>query len=103
MRHVLRDLPALSPLTEAQLEIMCASVAPFSFAEGDEIVTEGCEPDGLYFLLDGEVQVAVGETVVTTLGRGDIFGERSLLSGSATMDRCRSHIGVCNAAHLMVS
>lgn len=52
---------------------------------GELVFEEGDLPDGAYLIQDGEVEIfrvdGVKQMNVATLGRGDIFGELSLIDG----------------------
>ncbi|MGH2996117.1 MAG: cyclic nucleotide-binding domain-containing protein [Gaiellaceae bacterium] len=62
-----------------------------AYPEGDEIIEQDAEfdeeSDGLFFLIDGAVEVRRGSTdgtdgrLLARLGPGDFFGELSLLDG----------------------
>ena len=53
------------------------------FKSGDTILSEGEDGNTAFFIVDGSVEVTVGEGAraksVGTLGAGDVFGEMSLL------------------------
>jgi CRP-like cAMP-binding protein len=51
------------------------------FPEGERILRQGLSGSGFYVILDGEAQVVVDGTPRATLGRGDFFGEVSILLG----------------------
>mmetsp|Transcript_66690 Transcript_66690/g.159441 ORF Transcript_66690/g.159441 Transcript_66690/m.159441 type:complete len:702 (+) Transcript_66690:139-2244(+) len=59
-----------SILEELQVEV---------YHEGDVIITEGDIGDTMYFLNHGEVEVSVGNSIVSRLGSGSFFGEMTLL------------------------
>ncbi|MEB2313676.1 MAG: cyclic nucleotide-binding domain-containing protein [Sorangiineae bacterium] len=54
-----------------------------TFEEGDKLITQGQDSDGLHLVASGEVAVVVNEggegTVVTTLGAGEVVGEVALV------------------------
>ncbi len=89
--ELLRQVPLFSGLSEEGLNSLAAVSRVFTLPEGDEIIEEGAElfeeDDGLYLLVDGTVEVrkgavaGVGGHVVAQFGRGEFFGEMSLLDG----------------------
>ncbi len=89
--ELLRQVPLFSGLSEEGLQSLAAVSRVFALPEGDEIIEEGAElfeeDDGLYLLVDGTVEVrkgtgdGVGGQVVAQFGRGEFFGEMSLLDG----------------------
>jgi CRP-like cAMP-binding protein len=56
-----------------------------SGAEGEKVFTgqiifaEGQRGDKMYILKEGEVDLWVGDKLINTVGRGDIFGEMALI------------------------
>jgi CRP-like cAMP-binding protein len=51
------------------------------FPEGERILRQGISGSAFYVILDGEAQVVVDGTRRATLGRGEFFGEVSILLG----------------------
>ena len=51
------------------------------FPAGEALVTEGDEGRDFFVVLDGRVEVTRGGSVLRELGRGDFFGEISILLG----------------------
>jgi CRP-like cAMP-binding protein len=52
-----------------------------SFPAGHRILRQGFSGSGFFIILDGDVTVRVDGTDVASLGKGDFFGEISLLLG----------------------
>jgi CRP/FNR family transcriptional regulator, cyclic AMP receptor protein len=50
-----------------------------SYSAGETIFESGSEPDFLYIIQEGEVDIIAGDQVVETLGPGEIFGEMALV------------------------
>lgn len=50
-----------------------------SYHSGDIIFKTGSEPDFMFVVQEGEVDIIAGEQVVETLGPGEIFGEMALV------------------------
>lgn len=69
--------------TEKDLEAVLPLMEEESFKEGDYIIREGETGDRLHFIEKGRVEVTKdtkdGETLLTTLGPGDEFGEMELI------------------------
>jgi CRP-like cAMP-binding protein len=53
------------------------------FAEGERVLRQGVTGSGFYVVLEGEASVVVDGTQRASLGRGDYFGEASILLGEA--------------------
>lgn len=49
------------------------------FKAGEEIIAEGSEGNEMYVVIEGNVELRVGDAVVEVAGAGDIFGEMALI------------------------
>lgn len=49
------------------------------FTAGETVFTEGSPGDGMYAVLDGAVDIILGNTVRETVRQGGVFGELALL------------------------
>jgi CPA2 family monovalent cation:H+ antiporter-2 len=71
--------PLFAGLTTEQREVLLLHFKPQTAAPGERLFRAGDEGDGVYFISQGAVEVAVaGRTI--TLGAGDVFGEMALLN-----------------------
>jgi glutaminase len=83
----LGDFEILAALDAAELSLLAGWLARRTCAAGETIIEEGTAADGLYFLVEGSVDVRVarvGEGSVTRLASidaGNVFGELALLGG----------------------
>lgn len=68
-------------LTAPQLTGIVHTFEETAFAEGERILRQGLTGGGFYVILDGEAVVVVDGTERARLGRGDFFGEVSILLG----------------------
>ena len=76
---LLGAVPLLSGLAPAQLERIAASSHEGSYENGATIVREGEKGMGLYLLLRGTAEVRRHGRVVSSLTKGEFFGEAALL------------------------
>ena len=67
----------MNPADLFRLETETINLSP-----GQIVFNEGDKGDLLYVLLEGAVQIRVGEVVVETAERGAIFGEMALIDDS---------------------
>lgn len=51
----------------------------FTFETGQIIFERGDPSDFMYGIVDGEVDIRVGETTIETIGGGSVFGEMALI------------------------
>ncbi|MFV2062468.1 MAG: cyclic nucleotide-binding domain-containing protein [Chloroflexota bacterium] len=79
----LAGLALFSDLDRPQLEAVAHTMSEESFPAGQRILRQGFSGAGFYVILDGEVAVRVDGEDVARLGKGDFFGEISLLLGDA--------------------
>ena len=81
---LLERLGIFEAATAAQLEALAAAGTEEHMLAGTVVIRQGDEPDDLFVLVDGEVDVTVDEggaspRVVARLAVGDYFGEIGLL------------------------
>jgi len=79
----LARLALFADLDGPQLEAVAHTMSEESFAAGQRILRQGISGSGFFVVLDGEVGVRVDGADVARLGRGEFFGETSLLLGEA--------------------
>ena len=77
----LAGLSLFSDLDRPQLQAVAHTMSEESFPAGQRILREGFTGAGFFVILDGEVTVRVDGDDVARLGKGDFFGEISLLLG----------------------
>jgi CPA1 family monovalent cation:H+ antiporter len=76
----LAQLSLFADLTRPQLEGVVHTFAEDVFAEGQRVVREGMAGSGFYLILNGEAKVVIEGQERARLGRGDFFGEISILT-----------------------
>ena len=81
--EALARLSLFADLTQPELEAVAHTADEELFEEGRRILREGLTGSALYFVLEGEVVVRFGDEERTRLGRGEFFGEISVLLGTA--------------------
>jgi hypothetical protein len=80
----LREVPLFSEIQDQKfLKRLAKELKPRSASAGTAIITVGeQDPNEMFFLRTGEVEVVVGTRVVATLGAGAYFGEAALMSST---------------------
>jgi glucose-6-phosphate 1-dehydrogenase len=78
-RAVLEKVPLFADTSSVFLHGLALVLKPAVFAAQDLIVRKGEPGADMYFVARGEVEVVDGERVLSTLGEGNFFGEKSLL------------------------
>lgn len=76
---LLRSLALFRPLPPATLDQLASALIAVSATDGDEIIRQGDGGDRFYVIAKGEVEVTSDGRHVSTLGKGDYFGEIALL------------------------
>jgi CRP-like cAMP-binding protein len=71
------DLP--SPRLEGIVHLFEEAV----FGEGEKVLRQGLTGSGFYVILDGEASIVVDGSERARLGRGEFFGEVSIILGEA--------------------
>lgn len=79
----LAGLALFADLGRPQLTAVAHTFAEESFPPGQRILRQGFAGSGFYVILDGEVSVDIDGTERTRLGRGEFFGELSILLGES--------------------
>ncbi len=77
----LAGLALFADLDRPQLEAVAHTLSDEAFADGQRILRQGYAGSGFYIALEGELVVRVDGEDVARLGKGDFFGETSLLLG----------------------
>jgi CRP-like cAMP-binding protein len=77
----LAGLTLFADLGRPQLTAVAHTFEEASFAPGERILRQGFAGSGFYVILDGEVAVRIDGEERARLGKGDFFGELSLLLG----------------------
>jgi CPA2 family monovalent cation:H+ antiporter-2 len=72
--------PLFEDLSPEQREVLVLHFEPRTAQPGERIIRAGDKADTVYFVVDGQVEVAVGNRRIK-LGAGDFFGEMALISG----------------------
>jgi len=76
---MLGTVPFFSNLDVKKRKSLVSQGKEMTFKAGDAVVREGSLGVGFYLILDGKAEVRKGERVLATLGRGQFFGEMSLI------------------------
>jgi CRP-like cAMP-binding protein len=79
----LGTLTLFSDLPRPQLEEIAHTFDEELFPEGQRILRQGFSGNNFYVILEGEAAVRVDGSDLATLGKGDFFGEVSVLLGEA--------------------
>ena len=79
----LARLSLFADLPSPQLEALAHSFGEEVYPEGQRVIRQDVTGGGFYVILDGAAKVVVDGNVRARLGRGDFFGEISILTGGA--------------------
>ena len=79
---LLSSLSLFADLGGPQLEGISHIFEEASFAPGQRILRQGITGSNFYVVVDGEATVKIDGEERASIGRGDFFGEMSLLLGS---------------------
>ncbi len=81
---ILSDFSMFQSLDEKSIMELVGFIKMHQYKEGDYIIKKGDPGKNLYIILSGKVNVLGDENIrITTLEKGDVFGEMSLLSGDS--------------------
>jgi CRP-like cAMP-binding protein len=73
------SVPFFGGLEEKTRKSIANQGKELSYKPGDSIVDEGTMGVGFYLIMDGKAEVRKGGRVLATLGKGQFFGEMSLI------------------------
>ena len=77
----LAQLTLFADLSRAQLEAVAHTLDEQMFADGQRVLRQGLSGSAFYVVLEGEAAVIIDGTERARLGRGEFFGEISVLTG----------------------
>jgi CRP-like cAMP-binding protein len=77
--EALARLSLFADLSHPQLEALAHSFGEEVFAEGQRVIRQGVTGPGFYVILDGEAKIVIDGQERARLGRGEFFGEISIL------------------------
>ena len=78
---MLASFALFADLDAPQVLALVTTFDEVSFAGGERVLRQGMSGAGFYVVIDGEATVRVDGAVRATLGRGEFFGEVSILLG----------------------
>ncbi len=81
MVHI-KSLPIFEHLTTRQLMDLAKVVGEQTHPADTEVVREGDEADCMYLIVEGELDVLTGNTLLNTLGPSNFFGEMAIFEGA---------------------
>src|SRR5437899_11684159 len=79
----LGSLAIFADLSRPELERVAHTLEERYFAQDERVLREGLSGAAFYIILEGEAAVIAGGQRVNTLGRGEFFGEISVLLGES--------------------
>jgi CRP-like cAMP-binding protein len=81
LADTLAQLALFADLGRPELESVAHTFSEDVVAEGQRVIRQGLEGSGFYLILEGDARVVIDGEERARLGRGDFFGEISLLTG----------------------
>ena len=81
LHDTLAGLALFADVPAPELEAIAHTLEERYFAEGERILREGFTGSGFFIILEGEASARANGKEVNRLGRGDFFGEVSVLLG----------------------
>ncbi len=75
-----KQIPFFSHLDDEKMNVVLKAFKTKEFKKGDVVINQEGEADGMYVIIFGEVEVEIGEKVVTSLENNDFFGEMALVA-----------------------
>ena len=85
-----RQFPLFGELDDATLKRLSRALTTRYVNEGDLILTRGRQPDRVYFIASGAVELRTAAATSHRLGRGELFGQLSMLNKSTPRTEVRA-------------
>lgn len=85
-----RQFPLFGELDEATLKRLSRALTTRYVNEGDLILARGRQPDRVYFIASGAVDLRTAAATSHRLGRGELFGQLSMLNKSTPRTEVRA-------------
>jgi cAMP-dependent protein kinase regulator len=82
MADTLAELSLFSDLTRPHLEEIAHRFDEQVFSDGERVLRQGLSGTAVYVVLEGEVSIRIDGQERARLGRGEVFGEVSVLLGT---------------------
>lgn len=79
--NTLSGLALFADLSRPQVEAVAHKMTEESYPTGQRILRQGFTGTGFYVIVDGEVAIRIDGAERARLGKGDFFGEMSILLG----------------------
>lgn len=83
VEQMLGSLTLFSDLSHPELEAAAHTFSEEWFDKDQRVLRQGFTGSGFYIIVEGEAMVQIDGRDVTKLGRGDFFGEISILLGES--------------------
>jgi hypothetical protein len=86
---LLRGVELFREIPAQELELMARLCTVVHFAPGERFISQGDGSDGLYILVDGEVEVSKNDLGVVNVSKaGDVIGEMGVLANQVRAANC---------------
>lgn len=79
--QVLGGIALFADLSRPAIEEIAHTFEEQVFSRGERILRKGFTGTGFYLIIEGEASVSLDDREIATLGKGDFFGEISILLG----------------------
>jgi len=80
--RLLTKFPIFQTLTQTDIKKLVPMLKMKKFPKGSTIMKKGDPASNLFIIISGKAEVMVDDTTIGVMGRGDVFGEISLLIGT---------------------
>ena len=86
---LLRGVELFREIPAQELELMARLCTVMHFGPGERFISQGDGSDGLYILVDGEVEVSKNDLGVVNMSKaGDVIGEMGVLANQVRAASC---------------